>query len=200
MQFTREGKLPRYYFPDNQTMIVSSRPVENGKLNFFTADEGQGYVGFLFIVSSAIIIGIDILLKSSNVGCTLFSPDGCILIVLLFTLQFALMKFWHILYRTDISIKRDGTVAKSIRVLGFILSTKVFEKGHYKFIVEGNSEEVYGGPEGIDRTWEAHRMSIVDEAGRQFSLFIAPRNDGIKEFLKEFSNFTGFLPDVKLDS
>lgn len=194
--------MPRYYFPDNQTMIVSSRPVENGKLNFFTADEGQGYAGFLFIVSIAIIIGIDILLKFLNVGWRLFSPDGCILIVLLFTLQFALMKFWHILYRTDISIKRDGTVAKSIRVLGFILNTITFEKGHYKFLVEGNYEELTSSPFDTyqDGTWEAHRMTVVDESIGQFELFITPGNDEIKEFLKEFSNFTGFLPDVKLDS
>lgn len=194
--------MPKYYSPDDQTLIISSRPVENGKLNFFTADEGQGYAGFLFIVSIAIIIGIDILLKFSNVGWRLFSSYGCIWIVMLFTLQFAFMKFWHILYRTDISIKRDGTISRSTKVLGFILNSITFEKGHYKFLVEGNYEEVTSGPFDTyqDGTWEAHRMSIVDESVGQFQLFIATSNNGVKEFLKEFSDFTGFLPKVQLDN
>jgi hypothetical protein len=192
--------MPKYYSPDDQTLIVSSRSVEKGKLSFFTAGAGQGYAMFLFIVSIFIIFGIDALLKYLKAGWRLFNPDRCGWVFAWIILQFALMEFWHILYRTDTSIKRDGTIARSTRVLGFILNTITFEKGHYKFLVEGNYEEVTSSPFDTyqDGTWEAHRMSIVDESGRQFSLFIVKEHDRIKEFEKKFSDFTGFLPDVQV--
>ncbi len=195
--------MPKYYSPDDQTLIVSSGPTEKGKFCFFSVEAGQRWTLFVLIVSllvSTILIGsVMELLTYWKVG-ELRKYEGKVISIFFFILWLVLMQFGEILYRIDVSIKRDGSIARSIRVLGFSLNTVTFEKGHYRLLVEERHEETYvdTGKAILD----ARRMSMVDEAGRQFILFVEPKDDksekyeGIDEFKKNFFDFTGFMPTI----
>jgi hypothetical protein len=193
--------MPKYYSPDSQTLIVSSRSVEKGKLCFFTYMEGSVWSVLVLIVSVLIAYIMYTWLACSEVGSWLekyFGSNACGGYIFIVMLWLVLMQFWYIFYRTEVAIKRDGRIARSTRVLGLIWNTITFEKGHYRFLVDGSYEEVYLSPEEGSGAWEANRMSIVDETGRRFALFIVPEYGGIKEFEKKFSDFTGFIPDVEV--
>lgn len=191
--------MPKYY-SDDQTLIVSGRPIENSRLCFFAPMEGQGWVMLVIVASVLIAFVMHDLLAYLKVWSWLKASSdsiGCLGIIFVATLSFALMRFWDVFYRTEISVKRDGRITRSTRVLGRVLNTRTFEKDHYRFLVEESHQEVYSGPEDVYQsgTWNAYRMSLVDESGGQFALFIVPEYNGIKEFEK-FSDFTGFTPKL----
>lgn len=193
--------MPKYYSPNDQTLMVSSGPTEDGKFNFFTIEASQWWSLFVFAVSCLgtifIVFAIDALLEYFKIlnWRKNYEDFGMVVVgVLMVLLYLELGRFWYIFYRTEVSIKHDGRIVRSTRVLGSTLNTRTFEKDQYGFLFERNYEEEYLETGRCE--WEAYRISIVDKTGRRFPLFVVREDDGIEEFKEKFSSFTGFLPEI----
>jgi hypothetical protein len=182
----------KYYYPDDQTLRVTGGQIPFGcfsGLLLFTGLTGFASVPLLLIKFKVIDP-----YKNYGLFCSIGYFIGLIIMV------YIIRKFEESIYpyRSVIFICRDGRITVNARGWNFILRTYIFERDNYKFRIQKVHHE--GDNEGMQYKWDEYRMNIVDENGRQFTLFVVKEPEEVSKFEKIFSDFTGLDPEILKES